>query len=507
VVEAVAAPKVTPYLLRRADRACARRLARSVEGGERSSDPVNRSRVRDAFLAAARDAHAELRKPEPAHFERLGEDLFPEERRVLEQAAHWYVGIFGARAARSVDVGLDEPTWSKRLGVRLGGWVDLALVDDTGAKELRQFELWNGRAPVDDPLELESVRAAVLRLARWVGDDPLRVVWADLVRGLAVERTVDVSSELPALREWLDERLAVVRTRLADPVATPGVDCDGCAFVAGCPAHPTGAHFSSRRSSLLPGIITLTPTALDVWHRCERAWRNRHLLHLPPSDGDPGTAHGQQLHDVLRFVHEHGSCRDRAHVVEVLAAHGFDQSARMAEQLERHARRCPDAAEALGHEATHARFHRTPLPLFMATARIDALWLHNGVLDAHDYKTGRLWNDRVREDRQARLQAWVLAPLAARLGARVRITFEHLSVEVTEDPEPFEPDADDLLAIEEELRSAVASMRNDEDYVGVADAATCTHCRYRSICTDSATPGEPGWPRVEDEDDPVDDAA
>ena len=156
---------------------------------------------------------------------------------------------------------------------------------------------------------------------------------------------------------------------------------------------------------------------------------------------------------------------------------------------------------------THARFHRTPLPLFMATARIDALWLHNGVLDAHDYKTGRLWSDRVSEDRQARLQAWVLAPLAARLGARVRISFEHLSVEVTDDPEPFEPDADDLLAIEEELRSAVASMRDDEHYAGVGDAATCVHCRYRSICTDSATPGEPGWPRVEEEDDPVDDAA
>ena len=65
---------------------------------------------------------------------------------MLEQAAHWYVGIFGERAARHVDVGLDEPTWSKRLGVRLGGWVDLAVVDDTGTKELRQFELWNGRA-------------------------------------------------------------------------------------------------------------------------------------------------------------------------------------------------------------------------------------------------------------------------------------------------------------------------------------------------------------------------
>jgi PD-(D/E)XK nuclease superfamily len=500
-MELLREPKLTPSLLRFADTMCARRLVRSVDGGERSTDPVNRSRVRDAFLAAARDAHAELHEPRPAHFAGIGSGLEPEERRVLEQAAHWYVAMFGSRAAQYVDHGLDEPSRSKRLGLRLGGWVDLALVGDGGAKEYRHFELWNGRAPVCDPLELESVKAAVLRLASWAGDEALRVVWADLVRGLSVERTVDVAHVLPELRDWLDGRVRVIRERIAAPTARSGSDCGPCVFVARCPEHPTGAHASATRTDMLPGIVTVTPTALDEWHRCRRAWRNHTVLQVPASDGDAGTAHGQQMHDLLRLVHQQGSCRDGALVEDVLRAHNFHDDARVAEAMHRHAARCPVGAVALGHEVTHARFHRLPLPVFMATARIDALWLYDGILDAHDYKTGRVWNDRVCDDRQARLQAWVLAPLAERHGARLRITFEHLAAEIVESSEPFEPDADDLAEIEEELRATVASMRAEESYRGVGDVEVCGWCRYRSICPDSASPSEPAWPRVDDESD------
>jgi hypothetical protein len=494
-------PKVTPFLLRRAESMCGRRLARSVLGGDRSSDPVNRSRVRDAFLAAARDAHAELRKPVPEHFAGIGADLVPEEQRVLAQASHWYLSLFGDRAVRYVDHGLDEPTYSKRLGLRLGGWVDLAVVDAHGGKELRQFNLWSQRESTDDPLTHDAVKAAVLRLASWVGSAPLTVVWADLVRGLASRRVVDLrpDADLEELRTWLDGRVEVVRERVAAPAARAGADCDGCAFVAACPEHPTGAHFSSRRGDLVPGIVGLTPTSLEAWHRCRREWRDRKLLQIPASDGDGGTAHGQQMHDLLRFVHQQGSCRDVAHVEEVLGDHGFDD-ARLVEEIARHARRCPHGADSLGHEVTHARFHRTPLPLYMATARIDALWLHDGLLDAHDYKTGRRWADRVGDDRQARLQAWVLAPLAARVGARVRVTFEHLALEIDDDPEPFDPDDDDLAQIEEELRVVAEAMRAERDYAGVRDKAVCARCGYRSICTDSAAPSEPVWPIVDVDD-------
>ena len=125
----------------------------------------------------------------------------------------------------------------------------------------------------------------------------------------------------------------------------------------------------------------------------------------------------------------------------------------------------------------------------MATARFDALWAHDGVLDAHDYKTGQVWSDRVADDRQARLQAWVLAPLAEARGLTLRISFEHLAAEVLDDPEPFEPDADDLCAIEEELRLEVAAIRETTEFAGVADSEVCRRCRYRSICPDSPCRG------------------
>jgi hypothetical protein len=336
-------------------------------------------------------------------------------------------------------------------------------------------------------------------------------VWADLVRGLTSTRVVDLrrDRDLADLRSWFDDRVELVQQRIAAPTAQAGIDCDGCASVAACPEHPTGAHGSSRRGELVPGIVSLTPTSLEAWYRCRREWRNRKLLQIPASDGDAGTAHGQQLHDLLRFVHQQGSCHDVAHVTAVLADHGFDDP-RLLDEIARHARRCPDGAESLGHEVTHARFHRTPLPLYMATARIDALWVHDGILDARDYKTGRVWTDRVSEDHQARLQAWVLGPLAARLGARVRVAFEHLALEVADDPEPFEPDDDDLAQIEEELRAAAAAMRAETAFVGVHDKQVCGRCGYRSICTDSATPSEPVWPMVdtdETDDDPSEDAA
>ena len=102
------------------------------------------------------------------------------------------------------------------------------------------------------------------------------------------------------------------------------------------------------------------------------------------------------------------------------------------------------------------------------------------------------------------MQAWVLAPLAAQLGLRLRISFEHLAAETIDDPEPFEPDTDDLAAIEEELRAAVEAMRQERDFHGVADAEVCRHCRYRSICPESAAPGVPMWPVVEtDEEEEV----
>jgi hypothetical protein len=496
MAETQALPKVTPSMLQAAGSMCARRLAREYEGGARSHDPVHRSRMRDAFLACVRDLHAELRAPRIDDFAGLGGELEPEERAVLAQAAHWYVHLFGERPAIWDDAGVDEPTTRRRL--RVGGWVDLTLRTADGGHELRQFSLWNGRVPEEDPLELAALQVAFLRLTPWLDGAPLRVTWVDLVRGLVRERVVG-PDERPDVTDWFESRVAVVEERIADPSAEPGYDCGGCGFVAACPEHRRGAHYGRRRD-LLPGILHVTPTSLDTWRRCPREWRNRHLLGIPASDSHPGPVHGQQMHDVLRFVHEQGSCRDATHVDDVLLAHGFDDNDRMRGELARHTQRCPDPAQALAHELTRARFSHHPTTPFMATARLDALWLHDGLLDARDYKTGQVWSDRVADDAQARLQAWVLAPLAEARGLRLRVAFEHLNAEVVDDPEPFLPDADDLLAIEAELRAEVTEIRSEVAFAGVADPDVCHRCNYRSICPDSAVAGVPMWPVVDAED-------
>jgi hypothetical protein len=502
-VESVALPKVTPYLLRRADSMCARRLAEEVEGGTRSDDPVNRARLREVFLEAVRNIHAEMRAPETRHFAGIGHDLWPEEQAVLAQASRWYVQLFGSRPAMLYDHGLDQPTESPRRGLRIGGWTDLTVVDTDGGKELRQFDLWCGRVPAV-ATDLESVRLAVLRLSRWIGDDPLRVVWADLVRGNRREVVVE-GGAIDELRSWFEERVNLVRASIARPDAVNGADCGQCNFVAGCPEHGSW-HGRARGqwNDFRPPILRLSPSSLASWHRCPREWRNA-LLVVPSSDSPGPTHYGDEMHALLRLVHQEGSCQDDALVSDVLLRHGADENDQIRAGLARHAEYCPQSATAIGHELTRARFQFRPGPPFMASARIDALWTHDGVLDAHDYKTGRAWDHRLSDDTQARLQAWILEPMARSLGLRLRITFEYLSSEVTMQPAPFEPEPEDLEGIGQELRSIVAAMRAETDFAGVADPNTCGYCRYRSICPDSAARSEPVWPLVEpEEDDPAD---
>ena len=250
---------------------------------------------------------------------------------------------------------------------------------------------------------------------------------------------------------------------------------------------------ASGRDRLLPQIVTITPTAYETWKRCPREYLLTHVLGVPESDGIRPTDHGLLLHELLRIVHEQGTCRDSEHVRDVLAGHGVDDP-HFGGMLERHARRCPDGFDGQAHEVDLARFHRTPAPMFMATARIDAIWIHDGLLDARDYKTGSRWYERVADDPRARVQAYVLDQHAQRRGLRLRLRYEHLAAEVDDDPEVYEPDTDEIAAIEEELRATVGAFWSLEEWAGVADPQVCKWCRFRSICCDSAAVGEPGWP-------------
>jgi hypothetical protein len=490
-------PKVTPYLLRRADTMCRRRLAEEVTGGTRADDPVNRSRLRDAFLARARDVHAELRVPSVPDFDGAGAGLEAEERAVLAHAARWYVEVFGDRPAIVHDHGLEQPSESRARDLRIGGWVDLTVVDADGRKELRQLDLWCSRVPVH-ALDPEAVRLAVLRLSRWFGADPLRVVWADLVRGNVLETTVG-RDDVDELRGWFDARVAVIGEAVHRPVASNGADCAQCNVVAGCAEHGNW-HGRARnpRGDVRPAILRLSPTSLAQWERCPREWRNR-LLAVPASDGPGPSAFGNRVHALLKLTHEEGSCRDPALVDDVLTRHQADDE-HVRVGFARHAERCPAGATAIGHEITRARFASRGRP-FMASARFDALWVHDGLLDAHDYKTGGSWDHQLHDDVQARVQAWVLEPLARARGLRPRITFEYLSPEVSVQPAPFDPEPEDLDAIGDALRGTVAAMHAEVEFAGVADPDVCSHCDYRSICPDSAAPSQPVWPVFETEDD------
>ncbi len=244
-----------------------------------------------------------------------------------------------------------------------------------------------------------------------------------------------------------------------------------------------------------PDILSLSASSLETWRRCRRAYRNQVLLSLPASDESAPPELGNAVHAILRLIHETGSCHDADHVRGVLDGHALSGEGAVLACVERHARRCPHPVDGGWHEVELARFHRRPGPMFMVVGRLDAVWIHDGLLDVRDYKTGSYPGTRVGDDPRARLQAWLVADRARRRGLRVRVRYEHLAPGVDEDPEPLEPDDDDLAAIGEELRATVAAIRSETAWEGVADPAVCGWCRYRSICPDRAgpAPAEPSW--------------
>jgi hypothetical protein len=321
---------------------------------------------------------------------------------------------------------------------------------------------------------------------------PLLATGVDLLDGSVAHGRVEGPDDLAVFADWLDERVEVARGRADAGTAVPGRDCGTCRFVPRCPAHAVRASMLTRRDALVPGLLSLSPTSLATWNRCARQWRDRALLNLPESDRQDGTSHGLLLHKLLHLVHRTGSCHDAAHVDDVLGAHQADP--RTVDEVRRHAERCPLGAEPVGHEVEWARAFPGP-PVFLATARFDAVWAHDGILDVRDYKSGRVAEHALAHDPQAQLQAWVAAPQAAERGLRLQLRYEHLATEVLDDPDPWQPTDDDLGAVEAQLVQVVGAMLAERDFAGVNDTGVCAHCGYRSICDESAAPGQPSWPR------------
>jgi hypothetical protein len=245
-------------------------------------------------------------------------------------------------------------------------------------------------------------------------------------------------------------------------------------------------------TQLFGAISRLTPTSVSAWSWCPRRYYLRYGLGLPESDAGASTDEGRRVHAILRQVHIHGGCHDATAVHDTLVANGCDTDA-MRTLLDQHRARCPRSVDDARHDIARARYHHKPPPYFLATAELDTVWIHDGLFDIRDYKTGGAPPLELRDDYRARVQAWVWAPLAARKGLRLRVRYEYLSAEVVDEPPAWEPDDDDLDGIETWLTGVVADMRAST-FQGVADEQRCRVCGFRSICSDSAAPGEPVWP-------------
>ena len=488
-------PRVSPSLLAAADRRCPRRLYHELEGMPRSGAPFPPARVRDALLAAVVATHDPRSTATPVT--PVAGGLTEEEQAVLAHALGWYRALFAHRPGRLVAADPPVPGDLPRRQVTLTGRLDL-VVTDGDTRELRQLRT-GPRLAGDDPRAEPDVLVALLRLARaGRAHVPQLATTVDLLRGEVTTAPV-TDATIAAAAAWLDDRLGLA-TRRADPRSVgSGDDCLTCGFFSGCPAHPQGANADRRREDLRPGVLVLTPTAWEDWATCRRRYRNRHLLRIPESDPARGTSLGLAVHRVLHATHTRGSCTDDAVCEALIAEEGPADAAALRHALGLHRRSCPSThpdSTAIGHEVTLTRMHRPEgAAPFLAGARLDALWVHAGRIEVRDYKTGRV-PEAVRDDPAARLAAWVTAPLAAARGLPCRVTYEALGPDAA-DPEPFEPDDDDLDAITAELCDLAAAIRTEERFPGVADPECCHWCGYRSICPDRA-PGTvadgPSWP-------------
>lgn len=488
---------ISPAMLRDPVGSCPRRIARELDPdpatrANRSSRPYNRARVEDALWAALAAAH---RTPNvfdatplvPPH------TLFAEEQALLRHAFAWYRALFAGDAVTVDPTACPPRTDLPRRGVALFGTVGLAGVDASGIPFLRRLRL--GGLP-DEPAHDAWLRTALLRLRPWLGDRRLQIQSVDLVEGVREDTWFDAATEIEPLRAWFDAALDALRARADEAIATPGVACTGCRYLARCPAHPGATNGLSARGGLAPGVIVLQASAVDVWRSCPRRFRNRQLLHLPASNVDVGPETGNLTHRLLELVHRADTEPDAASVERVLQETGVN-SPHIESMLHAHLARRPREAAPVGFERTLVRTSGRPAPPFLAAARLDALWEHDGLLDVRDYKTGRVWYPNVAEDPQARVQAWVAAPEADRRGVQVRVRYEHLALDADEEPEPFAPEADDLDAIEHELRTIATEIRTADavgDYPAASDPEVCIRCEFRAICPESATPADPVWP-------------
>ncbi len=477
---------------------CPAALDASLRDERGVSGAFTRSRLRDPLLGRLRRAGSPLHR---RHLHGNVDGLLPEEQAVFDAMVEGYIELFEGETVRSLPCeACFKPTELRRRELVLGGWVDL-LLEDGPQLELRQLELW-GRPLCADPFANPALALAVLRLRTIEMIGPSRCLKIRHVDPLARTQEVvvfDVADELERLAAQIDQGVGRLRAA-ADPVVRrPGVGCSRCQQVDTCGAvttgPPPGPAATADEGSLVGSVLTLSPSAVELWRRCPRAFRARHLLQLPGSDRFDHGGVGIRVHRLLEDLHAAGPCTSADAVHAFLAARlrlGDPTDAHVATLVERHVPRCPRGATSVGHEHALARVEASGWPIVVVTGRLDACWALppaqgaaralGGVLEVRDYKTGRGPSVPLAHDPAAQVQAWLAAPLARSMGLELRLRYELLSPDADDELAPWSPAEEDLEGIGASLRSLAVELGDGWDVAACEAPAVCDGCQHRTVC-------------------------
>jgi CRISPR/Cas system-associated exonuclease Cas4 (RecB family) len=481
--------KYTPFTLRVGREACPRWLNFQLRGPAERSEPFNRWNIRYALLAHLGEAHRKGVSPTAADIGRPPDGaLLPEETWFYDRFAHTYAEVFSSEPGTTVPHGCDYP--NELRGVSLGGAVDLLLDLGNDAMQLRQLELW-GRDVAEDPLDSWELRLALARLhSAGVVRGSFELCHVDLNRATITRRELDIEGLAVGLVEEIGAAARDLRSRSSSPQAVTGSSCAMCAYIPACSAWEDSPPVQTSSAAQYPRytgrVVQLTPSSAEAWLECPRKWRARYALGLPGWPlGERGRI-GIQVHAALAWLHAAGPCANADTRRHAAATINGELDEHLLGHLDRHSRRCPSGAVGVAHALTLAELISSGPQAVMLTARVDAIWEHDGILDCRDYKTGPPRFDRVADDIGAQAQAAVLSPLAAMRGVQLRLRYEHLCEGDVEDPEYWEPDEDDVEEARDRF-SAIAEEIATSDFAGVADPTECRRCPYWKACPDSAT--------------------
>jgi hypothetical protein len=230
-------PHISPRHLRSGADMCRRRLAREIHSGKRNVNKTADMRfaVSNRIEADARLAQAESGPPRREAFVDPRE-LEPEQRALYRAAARGYVDEFGGSDALVVDLGFR--TELPALGVELSSNLGIAAEHADGGRELRKVFVGARRdAPLLDPVD---VRVALVRTDEWAPVQ-LDIVAVDVIEQRRATHAPDLDADRAEAHTWIASRVERVLELAADGRPRAGRDCQGCAFIAGCSAHPGSA--------------------------------------------------------------------------------------------------------------------------------------------------------------------------------------------------------------------------------------------------------------------------